>query len=163
MKPILSILFVFLSLSLSAQQIQRSTLGNGGSSTEISNSDHNYYVSQSVGQSSVTGTLINGKSVIRQGFQQPPIKVEIISEDTSDIQATIFPNPVEANITIQFNEELKKPINVVIYDVLGKQIVNTSEKPTRFFHLNLSHLATGTYLLNIISGNRAFTARLIKK
>jgi len=104
MKPIVLILTIGLcSFSISAQNLlQRATVGNSGSSTEIKNSENTYYISQSVGQSSVTGTLINGEKVIRQGYQQPPIRVEIISDNISDLEAVVYPNPVET-IILLFN------------------------------------------------------------
>ncbi len=164
MKQFYYFLFIgLLSVTVSAQNLQRSSLGSSGASSRISSSDNMYYVSQSVGQKSVIGTLINGENAIRQGFQQPPIQVEVYSETNTDIQAVVFPNPVDAFITIQFNEELKNPIQVEIFDVLGKLMINTSENPTNSFKINMTHLATGTYFLNLSSGNRKFTARLIKK
>lgn len=164
MKPITLIFIVcFCSFSINAQNLQRVTLGNSGSSTKITNSENTYYISQSVGQYGVTGTLINGGNTIRQGFQQPPISVEVITDSSSDLIATVFPNPVDTFITVQFSEELKLPINVVIYDTAGRVILNTSKKPTNSFKLDMALYASGIYLLNLSSGERKFSARLIKK
>jgi len=159
----LTILFGFFSISMGAQNLQRSSLGSSGSSTEITSSDNTYYISQSVGQNSVTGTLINGENAIRQGYQQPPIRVEIISEDSSGLEAFIFPNPVETYVTIQFSEVLKTVINIVVYDITGKVILENKEAPTNSFNVDMSSYSSGVYLLNITSGKRKFTARLIKK
>ncbi len=153
----------FCCFSINAQNLQRATVGISGSSTQITNSENTYYISQSVGQYSVIGTLINGKHTIRQGFQQPPISVEVITDSNSDLIATVFPNPVDTFITVQFLEELKLPINIILYDVVGKVIINTSKKPTNFFNLDMALYSSGVYLLNISSGNRKFSARLIKK
>ncbi|MFK5958794.1 MAG: T9SS type A sorting domain-containing protein [Lutibacter sp.] len=164
MKSITLMLIVcFCCFSINAQNLQRVTLGNSGSSTQITNSENTYYVSQSVGQFSVTGTLINGKNTIRQGFQQPPISVEVISNSNSDLNALVFPNPVDTFITVQFLEELKLPINITMYDVAGKIIINTSKNPTNSFKLDMALYSSGIYLLNLSSGNRKFLARLIKK
>ncbi|MFK5983161.1 MAG: T9SS type A sorting domain-containing protein [Flavobacteriaceae bacterium] len=160
---ILTILFGVFSISMGAQNLQRSSLGSSGSSTEITSSDNTYYISQSVGQNSVTGTLINGENTIRQGFQQPPIRVEIIADDNSDLGAVVFPNPVETYVTVQFTEVLKSNINVMIYDITGKLIFDTNKNPTNTFNLDMSSFSSGIYLLNLTSGNKKFTARLIKK
>jgi len=156
-------LFGFLSITVEAQNLQRSSLGSSGSATTITNSDNTYYISQSVGQSSVTGTLTNGENVIRQGYQQPPIRVEIITDSYSDLNASVFPNPVNTFITVQFSEEIKKPINVLIHDILGKVILDTSKNPTQSFNVDMASYSSGIYLLNLQSGNKTFTARLIKK
>jgi len=164
MKLIIFMLIVcFCYFSINAQNLQKSTLGNSGFSIQITNSENTYYISQSVGQYSVIGTLINGKHAIRQGFQQPPISVEVILDSNSDLNASVFPNPVDTFITVQFSEELKLPINIVIYDIVGKVILNTSKKPTDSFNLDMALYSSGIYLLNLSSGNRKFSARLIKK
>jgi len=164
MKPITfaSLLF-FISLSISAQNLQRATIGSSGSSTEISNGNDTYFISQSIGQSSVIGTLINGKNTIRQGYQQPPVKVEIISDSNSDIQAVIFPNPVNTYVTVAFNETITNPIQVVMLDIAGKMILNTIQGPTTSFRIDMTLFSSGTYLLRLTSGNRKYIARLIKK
>lgn len=159
----LMLIACFCGFSINAQNLQRATVGSSGSSTQITNSNSTYYISQSVGQLSVTGTLTNGKNAIRQGFQQPPISVEVISDSKSDLNALVFPNPIDNFITVQFSEELKSPINVVIYDIVGKVILNTSKRPTNSFNLNMALYSSGVYLLNLSSGNRKFSARLIKK
>jgi hypothetical protein len=160
---ILTILFGFFSISMGAQNLQRSSLGNGGSSTEITSSNNKYYISQSIGQNSVTGTLINGDNAIRQGYQQPPISVKVVTDSNSDLLASVFPNPVDTFITVQFSEVLKNPINVMIYDISGKQILNNSENPTQSFTVDMSSFSSGVYLLNIVSGNKKYSAQLIKK
>ena len=157
------VLFCFAGLHLSAQNLQRATLGNSGSSTEISNSDENYYISQSVGQSSVTGTFNNENHSIRQGFQQPPIRVVINTETNNDLDAIVYPNPVDTYVTIQFNEELTHSIDMVLYDISGKLVFSKTQRPTNSFNLDLSFLPSGTYMLNITSENKRFLARLIKK
>jgi len=156
-------LLCLTGLQLSAQNLQRATLGNSGASTEINNSDEIYYVSQSVGQSSVTGTFNNESHTIRQGFQQPPIRVVINIEADYDLNAIVYPNPVDSFITIQFNEQLTHSINIVVYDISGKLVLNKSLRPETSVNLDLSFLASGTYMLNITSENKRFLARLIKK
>ncbi|MCF6307834.1 MAG: T9SS type A sorting domain-containing protein [Flavobacteriaceae bacterium] len=164
MKPIIIMCLISLfSFSISAQNSQRSSLGNSGSSIEITDSENTYYISQSIGQNSVTGTLINGDKVIRQGYQQPPTSVKVVADSNSDLEASVFPNPVDTFITVQFSEVLKNSINVVIYDISGKRILNTTENPIQSFNIDMSSFSSGVYLLTIVSGNKKYTAQLIKK
>jgi len=51
----------------------------------------------------------------------------------------------------------------MIYDVSGKVIVETFKNPTITFNIDMSAYSSGIYLLNLNSGSRKFTARLIKK
>jgi len=164
MKQFFYFLFIgLLSVTLNAQNLQRSSLGSSGASSEISSSDNTYYISQSVGQNSVIGTLTNGENVIRQGYQQPPISVKVLADSNSNLEASVFPNPVDTFITIQFSEVLKNPIDVVIYDISGKRILNNTENPTQSFNVDMSTFSSGVYLLTIVSGNKKYSAQLIKK
>ncbi len=160
---IFTLFFGSFSFFLNAQNLQRSSLGTSGASTKISVSNNNYYVSQSVGQNSVIGTLVNGDNAIRQGYQQPPISVKVLADSNSTLEASVFPNPVDTFITIQFSEVLKNPINVVIYDISGKLILNNTKNPTQSFNVDMSFFSSGVYLLSIVSGNKKYSAQLIKK
>jgi Secretion system C-terminal sorting domain len=153
----------FVGLTLSAQNIQRSTLGSSGDATEITIGDKSYYVSHSVGQNSVIGTFSKDNYTIRQGFQQPPIKVEIIRGLDNHLNVVVYPNPVKTIVTILFNEVLKASINVVVYDISGKVVIDKSQNPTRSFNLDMSSFASGVYLLKLTSENKKFNARLIKE
>jgi len=154
--------FVSLTTTIGAQNIQRSSLGSSGDTTEVIVGENTYYVSQSVGQNSVIGTFSKNNYTIRQGFQQPPIKVEIISDLNNTINAVVYPNPVDTNVTVLFNEVLKTPIDILLYDILGKIVIDKSQNPTKSFTIDLSFLASGVYLLNLTSENKKFIARLIK-
>ena len=70
----------------------------------------------------------------------------------------MYPNPANGN-KIFFN--LKKDVNVNIYNVLGKLI--TSEKVnTNNNSIDISNFSKGIYLLKINSGKRFITKKLIK-
>ena len=70
----------------------------------------------------------------------------------------MYPNPANGN-KIYFN--LKKDVNVNIYNVLGKLI--TSEKVnTNNNSIDISNFSKGIYLLKINSGKRFITKKLIK-
>jgi len=157
------IIFCLVSHLLSAQNVQRSSLGISGNSIEVTVGQSVYYVSQSIGQNSIIGTFNNNETTIRQGFQQPPIKVKIIANLNNSLNVVVFPNPVNTYVTVSFNEQLKAPINITIYDVSGKIILNKSQKPTKSFNVDMSLFSSGVYLLNINSENKNFTTRLIKK
>ena len=70
-----------------------------------------------------------------------------INDEAFNNQLTIFPNPVKNNLTIKSNNHsiIK---NVVILDLLGKEIIKTQE-----LNINISNLPNGVYLLKIKGEN----------
>jgi Secretion system C-terminal sorting domain len=156
-------LMCLASLALSAQNIQRSTLGSSGDAAEIMDGDKSYYVSYSVGQNSVIGTFRSDNYTIRQGFQQPPIVVEIVQDLDNNLDVVVYPNPVNTYVTILFSEVLKTSINILVYDISGKVVINKSQNPARSFNLDMSSFASGVYLLKLTSEGKKFNARLIKE
>lgn len=154
-------LVVFATNMVTGQELVRSTLGASGASSELVDGENTYIVQQSVGQSSVTGTYQNGSYGVRQGFIQPPIVVGDVSAD-STINAVVFPNPFESVITISFNEELKKPLSIIIFDMLGR-VIHQEERPAeRSVVLELDSLSTAQYVLLITSGDKQFKANILK-
>lgn len=162
MKVYSSLLLCLCTFATYAQQVQRSSLGVGGSSGSFQSGDETLYVSSSVGQQSVIGTFSNDALQLRQGFQQPPITVLPIANTSSDIDAVVFPNPVVSLVTIQFKEVLTGPIENTIYDLTGKIIKQDSKEASKMYTLDLTTLSTGTYVLVVSQNGREFSKRLIK-
>lgn len=82
-------------------------------------------------------------------------------EEQENQEFTIFPNPVHNDLKIRFPFEVEQA-SILIYDILGKLILNTSmsmENTT----LDLSNLASGMYMLKLESTKTNNTFRLIKR
>ncbi len=159
----LSFIFLILCFTGIGQNVQRSSLSSSGSSKTVEVAGTSYYISHSVGQQSAIGTLQSNNNTIRQGFQQPPASIKVYINDTSNLSARIFPNPVEAFVTIAFNDVVKNPIQIELFNIAGKHILSKKQAPTNSFQLDISQLASGTYLLTLVSGSKKLTAKLIKK
>ena len=159
----LLLLFVLVCVTnfVTGQELVRSTIGASGASSELIDGDKTYVVQQSVGQSSVIGTFQNGRYGMRQGFIQPPIQIGSLFND-STINAVVYPNPFESAITISFNEELKNPLTILVYDMLGRVIYSKERQPDRNIILDLDFLSTAQYLLHITSGEKQFKANILK-
>jgi len=81
------------------------------------------------------------------------------SESYSVNTIKIYPNPVKNNVVyFSFVEDL----NVVIYDVLGKQVLIEKVNSTKDF-INVSSLNKGIYLVKINSSQGTSTKKLIKQ
>lgn len=161
----LRLILLFLSITsvCTAQEIIRSTVGVSGGTAVVDNNGAERIVQQSVGQSSVIGTFKNGSMQIRQGFVQPPISVEGVFEDDTNLDATIFPNPVESVLTIVLHEAVTTKVDFVVYDMLGR-IVHTQNLPAQEqMQLDMTRLSSAQYILLITAGNKQFKANLIKR
>ncbi len=162
MKPILFIFLFVFTVSSYAQYQQRSTLGMSGSTSIVTVGEANYYISASVGQQSVIGTISNEEYTIRQGFQQPPIRVMALPENGNALEATVYPNPVGSFVTVSFGMLITSDILTSLYDIQGRDITTTNIGPTQSFQLDMSQLASGTYVLKVLVGTDSFITRLIK-
>lgn len=162
MKLIICFFLCVFTGSTYAQYEQRSTMGMSGSSSSITIGDSSYYISASVGQRSVIGTIGNQMYTMRQGFQQPPIRVMALPESNSNIKAVVYPNPVDNFVTVVFGSPVEIDIVNALYDIQGRVIITTIIAPTQSFQVDMSHLASGTYILKITIGSDDFSTHLIK-
>jgi len=78
--------------------------------------------------------------------------------DTNENTFSIYPNPANdfVNITSQFSGDK----NIAVYDVLGKQVINTTISSDR---LNISELTTGIYIMQISQNGVSSTKKLVVK
>ncbi len=162
MKPILCLLFACLSATVFGQMEQRSALTMGGSSTTITQNSTTYYISESVGQQGAIGTFYNEALTARQGFQQPPVRVNAIAQSENPLDAVVFPNPVTTSVTVQFNEIIQGAAIASVYDVQGKLVLQRQWSGQSAYQMDLSFIAAGTYVLKVSDGNREFISQLIK-
>jgi len=164
MNQLYIVIFCLFAGSVSAQEYQqRSTLGMSGSSSKVVVGDVEYYVSSSVGQRSVIGTISKDGYTMRQGFQQPPIRVLALpANEEGSLQTSIYPNPVSNFVTVSFGEVIESEILSILYDIQGREISTMIHPPTQTFQLDMSSLAAGTYLLKIRVKGDNFSTRLIK-
>lgn len=144
--------------------ILRSNLGTSGSSHTIVTKKGAYSINQSIGQASVIGTYSNNAYYLRQGYQQPlsKIKVSPLSQN-NDLSATVFPNPFEQSVSIFFNKNMKKDISVLVFGLNGKLIYSKKYMPLQRIQIHFDDLSSGTYLLKVVSNNKLFHSKLIKK
>ena len=99
---------------------------------------------------------------MRQGFQQPPIRVMAIPDSNSTIEALVYPNPVDDFVTIVFGSLVENDIVSTLYDIQGRVITTNIIAPTLSYQIDMSRLASGTYILKIIIASEDFSTRLIK-
>ncbi|WP_438962758.1 S8 family serine peptidase [Nonlabens sp.] len=126
---------------------------------EIDNPSGNYTITVSH-----KGTLLGGSqdySLIITGADQGTFSNSDNNLDTF----SLFPNPANDHFTIAFNNQLSgDTINVVLYDVLGQEIMSKSyDNNLGAFEQRIStaSLDSGIYLVRVGNGVTASTRKLI--
>ena len=75
-------------------------------------------------------------------------------EDIASLGIVVYPNPTKDIITI----ETRLEIDVEVYDIMGKMIVNQNSK-----RIDMSNYTKGMYNLVIIHNNKRFNTKVIKQ
>ncbi|WP_353779487.1 endonuclease [Winogradskyella sp. 3972H.M.0a.05] len=120
-------------------------------------------------------TLIRNETVDRPNTTYTPSEWNVLpQDDCSDLgqhnqslsvieeefqNFSIYPNPVNGHT---FNISITDNVNIVMYDVLGKQVLKSNVTPENN-SVDVSRLNSGIYLVKITSGNRFITKKLIKQ
>jgi len=144
--------------------ITRSTIGSSGSSRSFSLNNTTYYVSQSIGQSSVIGTYSAQRYILMQGYQQPlhtASSTGLVTEHK--LRATVFPNPFSYFVNIQFHDQISSEISVMLVDISGRTMLSKQFAASSQINLLLGDIPNGIYALKISSGNKTFSAKLLKE
>jgi len=83
-----------------------------------------------------------------------------VTEQTSDLNLTIFPNPVQNKLYLDSKQPIKQ---VDIIDVTGKQILHL-EKEKNIVNIDVSKLKPGMYFVKVYTKNgQSFQKRFLKK
>jgi len=77
-------------------------------------------------------------------------------EDQNQLNVSIYPNPTSDIVNIEGNYSQLK---VVVYDILGKQVIKESITNS----IDISQLEKGVYILQLSDGAKLTTQRIIKK
>jgi len=153
------LLWVLLASSIAiSQNAKRTSLGMSGSTHKLQDK----YVSASVGQQSVTGTFTNESTTIIQGFQQPLLQVVALPNAQQSLKAVVFPNPMDALLNIQFQEQINEVVSFSIFSITGQLVKTQTNKGIRKTTLSVADLASGNYVLAIEANGQTFTTKLIK-
>ena len=81
-----------------------------------------------------------------------------IEDEVFEKQVTMYPNPVKDNLHV--NTDFSEVINIKIYTILGEILLE--EKITNTTIINTQNFKHGIYLVELTSGNKKITKKLIK-
>ena len=94
---------------------------------------------------------------------EPNIYTEI-TEALDFSQTLLYPNPADELLTVDFRENLQEPATLVIYSVLGQEMMRKSfEAGTIRESLDISFLEKGFYLVTIKNELSTYTTKIFKK
>lgn len=79
-----------------------------------------------------------------------------IAEHRNSFEVIIFPNPSNGIINIESQEELT---SVSLFSISGQELINTRNTNI----IDVSHLATGVYILRIVSQNGVVEKKIVKE
>ena len=119
-------------------------------------------VSQTIGQTSVTGNYSNRNLTVGQGFQQSKVGRLNIKGLNKETALTIFPNPFEDQITINYNAQ--ELVSVTIFDMAGKLIYkNNLSFISQNNTIDVSFFSSGIYLVRLQSKLNTSYTKIVKR
>ncbi|MFT5263791.1 MAG: hypothetical protein ACI8YQ_002535 [Polaribacter sp.] len=107
----------------------------------------------------MTHTVTHENRILTQGSHQPILQFDLTglkgeesTSNTTDIQ--IFPNPVQRMLTINFSSDEDKEMDVVLFDLNGKRLIETSGNTNLGqLQVNMEYLPAGLYFLRFEEQN----------
>lgn len=90
-----------------------------------------------------------------------------ISKHQGSILLGVYPNPHEDQLTVHLGANQNEAISLRIIDHMGKLVYENEEiivdSPSMFVELRTEGLASGTYLLQVVTANKVMTRKVIKR
>ena len=144
-----------------SQELVREMISSQGNSVLL---ESGHYVSQTIGQQSITGNY-DGQNKVIHGFQQPYWNYLISNSEVLDsIEISHYPNPVITNLNFIFTNYNDGVTNVLVFDFSGRLVMERSlsvESGTA--QLNLSSIPSGSYLVYLRNNKLNYYTKIIKK
>jgi hypothetical protein len=75
---------------------------------------------------------------------------------------SIYPNPVENNMTVDFEDSEIDSMEITIFDLSGK-FISSNKKLSNHSELDMSYLESGIYLIEIATKKGVVTKRIVKQ
>lgn len=154
------ILVIFFSTQVSAQTIKRQTFASLGISKTLNSG---VFVSQSVGQSSVIGLMLNPNIMVQQGYQQSRISAPTNVVANQTIKVTTFPNPFINEINLKFSKSISESLTIMVADLYGKLLFRKIfSNPELGVSFQLDNLSPQSYILSITGATLNYSTKIVK-
>ena len=159
MKHLLGILaFTFLGQTISAQTLSRSVLASGGSSFSSTALQADWTIGETV-----VGLFNGSNLLVCQGFQQGPDADATSVEQPEAQPFRLWPNPTTGSIIVQHLGQTAHTTPPILWSLDGKRLsIFWEQNADGIWQSNISHLAAGTYLVQITAGDQRRVLRVLK-
>ena len=154
MKNIFIFFCLILAIGLNAQKITPTVIANAGN--VVKNATHS--IEWTLGEF-MTETLKNNNGSITQGFHQANL-LFVAVDDAEIAGLEVFPNPVNATLTIKNGSE--ESLNLNISHISGSEIFK-DKITTGTESLNFSNYPAGIYFLKFDSSKGSKTFKIEKQ
>ncbi len=130
--------------------------------------DSNIFSPQEAGEGlhTITYVFTDSRGCISNATQNVTVQICAGTEDLlNEKSVKVYPNPFNDAITISFEGYSYEHVQISLYDVSGKQIMNMQQQHVdvnNAIQLSLQHLEAGTYLLQVKQANATETIRIVK-
>jgi hypothetical protein len=107
-------LLLMFSTAVFSQTLHHQSLGAQGSTALLSSG---VFVSQSIGQQSITGTTQISDMSVLQGFQQNSKAIRFVTAGLpSSTNLKTFPNPFSDQLNFQFDSEVSGDVEISVFE-----------------------------------------------
>jgi hypothetical protein len=157
-------LFLFLILvlfqNMSGQVLHHQMISAQGGTHMLPNG---MMVTQTVGQQSPIGNSSNG-FYMGQGFQQSVWSNLVESNIGAVVSTLVYPNPFVSSVVFQFSGPVGPKVMVSIFNIAGVVVYNQSSTVENgLLTINLSHLPSNPYLVQLSALGFSYFTKIIKK
>lgn len=159
MKKTILVIFLAIGSALYSQNLQRQMVAAQGNTITIANG---MYVSQSIGQQSITGTSQKNKLTISQGYQQSLWSNYIKTNEASIISTKTYPNPFFDTLNFQFSQPINANVQITLFDITGRIVFQETKNPNgSIVSISNLQLPSATYLVHLTSEKWNYYTQII--
>lgn len=86
--------------------------------------------------------------------------------EEDNIQPAVYPNPTSGSVTVRLGTQQAGQVNLRVYDALGRTLLTkefTNTQPGERLGLDLQHLSSGTYMLEVVNGTHHSLHKLVRE
>ncbi len=102
-----------------------------------------------------------------QGNERFELRIDTpaLAANSGNVKVDIYPNPANDNIKISFSSDKKSNTNIAVFDLAGVNVYNNElgAQQNGSVVVSLNNFAAGIYLVEVTSGDKKVTKRLIKE
>ena len=92
--------------------------------------------------------------------------ISIVQKNINTLQVEkLFPNPFSSSITIEFTEQVADELQIILYDLNGKQVFNKLyplQQKNYFIDFSTAQILEGNYLLIAKTRDKKFSRKIVK-